>query len=157
MIWLSKHLIFWTYKKCWVFTVLTTYIWYTCNLLNKSQEYNKSQLKNVIEKSQETLLVALLTHIYRCSCDHCTPMPSIKESVCCQETHIQNKIIEFNEDGGDISCITQHPGFQPVCLDRYVLETAYYQYRQQYDELELSENEWVKLCGLLFCKIAKAT
>lgn len=31
-------------------------------------------------------------------------------------------------------CITVHPGFAAVCLNRWVLETAWYQYRQQYDE-----------------------
>jgi len=30
------------------------------------------------------------------------------------------------------SCITTHPGFQSVCLDTFVLQTAYLQYRQQY-------------------------
>ena len=29
-------------------------------------------------------------------------------------------------------CITQHPGFQAVCLNRWVLQTAWYQYKQQY-------------------------
>ena len=32
------------------------------------------------------------------------------------------------------SCITLHPGFSAVCLDRWVLQTALYQYRQQYSE-----------------------
>jgi hypothetical protein len=30
--------------------------------------------------------------------------------------------------------ITNHPGFQTVCLDPYVLQVAYYQYLQQYEE-----------------------
>ena len=29
-------------------------------------------------------------------------------------------------------CITQHPGFQAVCLNRWVLQTAWYRYKQQY-------------------------
>ena len=32
----------------------------------------------------------------------------------------------------NIKCITQHPGFEGVCLNPWVLETAYYSYRQQY-------------------------
>ena len=32
-------------------------------------------------------------------------------------------------------CITQHPGFQTVCLNRWVLQTAWYQYKQQYHQL----------------------
>ena len=31
-----------------------------------------------------------------------------------------------------IRCITEHPGFEGVCLNPWVLETAYYQYRQDY-------------------------
>ena len=31
-------------------------------------------------------------------------------------------------------CITQHPGFQAVCRNRWVLQTAWYQYKQQYSQ-----------------------
>ncbi|CAH3137428.1 unnamed protein product, partial [Porites lobata] len=31
-----------------------------------------------------------------------------------------------------MSCITEHRGFQSTCLDVWVLETAYYAYRQQH-------------------------
>ena len=31
-------------------------------------------------------------------------------------------------------CITQHPGFHAVCLNCWVLQTAWYQYIQQYHE-----------------------
>lgn len=31
-------------------------------------------------------------------------------------------------------CVTSHPGFHPACLNVYVLQIAYYQYRQQYNE-----------------------
>ena len=30
------------------------------------------------------------------------------------------------------SCVTEHEGFDAVCLNRWVLQTAYYQYKQQY-------------------------
>ena len=30
------------------------------------------------------------------------------------------------------TCTTEHPGFQSTCLDVWVLETAYYAYRQQH-------------------------
>jgi len=29
-------------------------------------------------------------------------------------------------------CITQHPGFQAVCLNRWVIQMAWYQCKQQY-------------------------
>ena len=50
-----------------------------------------------------------------------------------------------------LQCITEHPGFRSVCLDRYVLETAYYQYRQQYGMRHGDdENKWV--INLIFSK-----
>ena len=42
---------------------------------------------------------------------------------------------EYEEEVAQpLQCITEHPDFPSVCLDRYVLETAYYQSRQQYGE-----------------------
>ena len=32
------------------------------------------------------------------------------------------------------SCITLHPGFSAVCMNRWVLQTAWYQYMKQYSE-----------------------
>ena len=34
----------------------------------------------------------------------------------------------------DIRCMTEHPGFEAVCLNEYVLETAYYSYRQHHGQ-----------------------
>ena len=56
-------------------------------------------------------------------------MDTQRECICCNEIlKIRSKIKE-NEN---IKCITQHPGFEGVCLNPWVLETAYYSYRQQY-------------------------
>ena len=53
-------------------------------------------------------------------------MLSVDESVCCQE------IREVSDKKGDYPCIIGHPGFQTVCLDPYVLQTAYFAYKQHY-------------------------
>ena len=37
-----------------------------------------------------------------------------------------------DEMNNHTSCISQHPGFQTVCLNVCVLQTAYYQHRQHY-------------------------
>ena len=37
---------------------------------------------------------------------------------------------------GDLDCITHHPGFSSVCLDRYVLETAYFHALQGTSSME---------------------
>ena len=40
--------------------------------------------------------------------------------------------VEVGECEQPPSCITEHPGFQAVCLNRWVLQAAWYQYKQQY-------------------------
>nr|XP_061789501.1 uncharacterized protein LOC133578987 [Nerophis lumbriciformis] len=63
-------------------------------------------------------------------------MPTVDECVCCGE---QERVREKMEGAG-VQCITQHPGFQPVCLNVDVLQTAYYAYRQNYEDQ--SGNNW---------------
>ena len=47
----------------------------------------------------------------------------------------------IQESAAEVQCITQHEGFQPVVLDVNVLQTAYFNYRQQYGPLNLANNE----------------
>ena len=58
--------------------------------------------------------------------------------ICCQEIEqVKNKLNEAVTSGEceeEPTCITQHPGFHPVCINRWVLQTAWYQYKQQYKE-----------------------
>ena len=57
-------------------------------------------------------------------------MPGAIECLCCSEiTEMMNK-----RSTEEVGCITLHPGFQSVCLNTWVLQTAYYSYRQQYGE-----------------------
>ncbi|XP_072176071.1 uncharacterized protein [Diadema setosum] len=89
-------------------------------------------------RKQSIVLISSIPHfclLFRCSCSGgCVAMPTVRESVCCKEIpRVVEKMDSF-ADGGDLDCITMHPGFKTVCLDKYVLETAYYQYEQQYDE-----------------------
>lgn len=56
-------------------------------------------------------------------------MKTIEESICCKE--VEN-VVQKMEEVDDCSCITLHPGFQSVCLDVWVLQTAYYSLRQHY-------------------------
>ncbi|XP_063416278.1 uncharacterized protein LOC134697922 [Mytilus trossulus] len=72
-----------------------------------------------------------------CSCGNCEVMPTARECICCNE--VQRVLDVKNEE--DISCITQHPGFSPVCLDVHVLGVAYFQYRQEYGERPEQANE----------------
>ena len=56
------------------------------------------------------------------------------ECVCCQEIReIREKNKKVSEvENLQISCITDNPGFKAVCLNRWVLEASWFQYRQQY-------------------------
>ena len=59
-----------------------------------------------------------------------------EESICCQEVDaVRNKILEDvmeEQLQAEPRCIVQHPGFEAVCLNVWVLQTAWLQYKQQY-------------------------
>ena len=57
-------------------------------------------------------------------------MPTLKECLCCQE--IAQVVNKMSMNTVAMQCITEHPGFTTVCLDVWVLQTAYFQYQQQY-------------------------
>ncbi|XP_061190961.1 uncharacterized protein LOC133199103 [Saccostrea echinata] len=67
-----------------------------------------------------------------CTCGHCPPMPTVTESVCCKEIP---QVVSVLEEDPEKICIIEHHGFQPVCIHPSVLRTAYFAYRQQYEEL----------------------
>ena len=77
-----------------------------------------------------------LVSLFRCTCENCQIKGRVESCVCCQEIEaVNNKLIEAVTSGEceeKPSCITQHPGFHPVCINRWVLQTAWYQYKQQY-------------------------
>ena len=73
-------------------------------------------------------------YIYRCECGNCRSMSTSIECPCCREIDaIESKMLE---NPTDIHCIIDHEGFQSVCLDVWVLQTAYHNYRQKYGDAE---------------------
>ncbi|XP_072772637.1 uncharacterized protein [Nerophis lumbriciformis] len=66
---------------------------------------------------------------------HHSPMA---ECACCHELEA---VARTMEQEGVETCIIDHPGFQSVCLDEWVLQTAYYAYKQQYGVLQQQQNE----------------
>ena len=56
-------------------------------------------------------------------------MPTATECVCCGEIP---QTLNKRSDGVEVGCITLHPGFPSVCLNPWVLQTAYYSYCQHY-------------------------
>ena len=68
--------------------------------------------------------VCLFVFTVRCKCSHCSLEHVVKaeECRCCMEVdRCRERMEEVEKDG---ECITVHPGFQSVCLDRWVLQTA---------------------------------
>lgn len=78
----------------------------------------------------------------RCLCGVCTPKKSAIESQCCQEKEKLKFLLDELEKnyfsgispqpGIHAECITKHPGFETVVLNRYTLDAAYYQYKQEH-------------------------
>ena len=73
-----------------------------------------------------------------CVCGNCQVMDSNEECKCCTEIKEMRgkneEVVEHKEAKEVPLCITQHPGFEAVCLNHWVLQAAWYQYKQQYGE-----------------------
>lgn len=58
------------------------------------------------------------------------------ECICCHEVpqimFKNEQVFEEEKLTDPITCITNNPGFKAVCLNRWVLEAAWFQYRQYY-------------------------
>ena len=63
-------------------------------------------------------------------------MTRVVECLCCSEIDCvlakNNEAVEAEGLDESPVCITQHPGFSAVCLNRWVLQMAWFQYKQQY-------------------------
>ena len=57
-------------------------------------------------------------------------MDTSVECICCHE--VEKIVDKMNENDTEIDCIINHAGFDPVCLNVWVLQTAYFQYRHHY-------------------------
>ena len=75
---------------------------------------------------------------FRCTCENCQIWSRNKECTCCSEfpqmCDKNREAVGMGEVAEAPVCITHHPGFQAVCLNRWVLQTAWYQYKQQYSQ-----------------------
>ena len=72
----------------------------------------------------------MLYLFHRCNCGQCVVMPTARECVCCSEIDVIGQKID--EYGTALTCITEHEGFEPVCLNVWVLQAGYFSYRQHY-------------------------
>lgn len=79
-------------------------------------------------------------------------METGRECLCCKE--VPKIIDKMNQMDIPVKCITEHPGFEAVCLNVWVLQTAYFQYRQHYGSTTppTTLHEYVKtgvVCGIV--------
>ena len=81
------------------------------------------------------VLFKILYQCFRCTCTNQIMDKNI-ECRCCQEIpEIVQKNMELvgSEEEGFVTpptCIVYHPGFSAVCLNKWVLQTAWFQYKQ---------------------------
>ena len=72
----------------------------------------------------------------RCECGRCQIIDREQECFCFHVIQeISNKNAEVSEcESSEMpyNCITNNPGFHTVCLNRWVLQAVWFQYRQQY-------------------------
>ncbi|XP_055062147.1 P2X purinoceptor 7-like [Misgurnus anguillicaudatus] len=70
-----------------------------------------------------------------CTCGNCARMTLETELVCCREIpQVTRRMSQVPEE---ISCMTDHPGLEPVCLNLYSLQNAMNVYRADHGRLRL--------------------
>ncbi|XP_077423082.1 uncharacterized protein LOC144052679 isoform X2 [Vanacampus margaritifer] len=70
-----------------------------------------------------------------CTCGNCCTMQTEVENVCCRESPMVAKRME--EIDPAVNCMTRHPGFIPVCLNKYSLQNALNIYKADYGKLQV--------------------
>lgn len=101
---------------------------------------------HILFHSNMDFTIAIFLH-FRCHCNQCPLMETAQQCKCCHEMlRMMAKLDRLRDEapGQEIPvCITQHPGFQAVCLNRYVLQTAYSVYKVRHGHKPGSLPEYV--------------
>jgi len=92
----------------------------------------------------------------RCLCGRCEAMPSAVESMCCREVDAYWSLVQNLDPPEDITCLTLHPPqkilpashsiqglIEASCLNPFVLQIAYLNFRQEHGPLQGSRPEYV--------------
>uniref|UniRef100_A0A9J8AHF2 P2X purinoreceptor 7 intracellular domain-containing protein n=1 Tax=Cyprinus carpio carpio TaxID=630221 RepID=A0A9J8AHF2_CYPCA len=75
---------------------------------------------------------------YRCTCGNCARMALKRENICCREIpQVFHKQVSYT-----ISCMTDHPGLEPVCLNIYSLQNAMNVYRADHGRCRHLSYRW---------------
>ncbi|CAH3153488.1 unnamed protein product, partial [Porites lobata] len=90
-----------------------------------------------------------------CTCGKCEPdlLTNISECYCCKELEgcveslTSEIVLEDLEEGQELCCVTEHPGFRPVCLEKWSLRLAGGKYRtkaREYDKKTGSDERYLR-------------
>lgn len=102
-----------------------TFLWYSGLTIDSC--------KQKMAPFQNSQLICFPFHLFRCSCKKCRNSEVPEENACCQEKiPIVHTMEEYMaEQGQEIACITDHPGFRTHCLDVWSLQMAYSNYHKK--------------------------
>ncbi|CAH3151818.1 unnamed protein product [Porites lobata] len=100
----------------------------------KIQEEKSELEEDLIKRLENRVRVS-----YWCSCGNCslTHLRNISECYCCKELEgccealESDIVVEDLEEGDVLKCITEHPGFRPVCLEKWSLRLANGKYHKK--------------------------
>uniref|UniRef100_A0A8C1VCR1 Uncharacterized protein n=1 Tax=Cyprinus carpio TaxID=7962 RepID=A0A8C1VCR1_CYPCA len=83
-----------------------------------------ASLRAAVEKNQRFLYIYRVSVAVfgRCLCGRCCPMETVLESLCCREVSAFWSLVEELTPRPDVTCLTQHPGFEACCLNPFVLK-----------------------------------
>ena len=69
---------------------------------------------------------------FRCTCGNCSCglLANISECYCCKKLEgcceaLKSDLVKGDlQDAKELNCITEHPGFRPICLEKWSLRLA---------------------------------
>ena len=92
-----------------------------------------------------------LKSLYRCNCGNCSLelLQNVSECSCCREVQScvdameMEEVLRYFPPGTKLKCVTEHPGFAPVCLQKWSLKQGAWKYKtrgnQRYKQTESEE------------------
>lgn len=102
------------------------------------ENYRREQAENAeLEKELTKRLNNSVRVADWCTCGKCERdlLTNISECYCCKELEgcveslTSEIVLEDLEEGQQLCCVTEHPGFRPVCLEKWSLRLAGGKYR----------------------------
>ena len=124
--------------------------------------YSRIRFENQVHGEELTL--TLFFPCCRCSCGNCNRvfLQNLSECYCCneldgcKEAMSSELVLQDLPEGTTIKCITDHPGFKPVCLEKWSLRMAADKFctktKQRYQQTGTEERWGWRTCVCFDCK-----